>query len=388
MNEIVFEKQYTEPKKSYNIISVCVFAMKKGYKKSDTYINGLKYTVVNFQKYLPEFHLRIYYDKSIENDAKWSKVLKYAEKHKRVQLVKFHHPWFVDSDGYHSGTFGTIVRLFPLFSNNNEPHLKTILIGDVDFNEEMFPYWRNTYKLLKVSKSQVHMFARNCNHLNERVKRIVKLLDLPISPFLNSFWSKIRFPYELLDTFLKCMHDGQNINATIGCKEVDIFLTKTDYSKVKKANKMEVQKFMYGIDEICLLMMVKHIITTRIAFSYHTFPDLLIPFREAYTTNPALVNTPKHKQIIKLIMDKYYDDAKTTYENFTFMYLILNSYVNYLQPQKINTQMMAYFAKNIKTVYASLLDSKYKQLHLCKELLQCVTKNSFSNMTLVVPNLV
>lgn len=382
MNNIVFDKQYKEPSTSYNIVSVCAFVMKKGYKNNDIYSNGLKYTINNFSRFLPDFFLRIYYDSSVEQDGNFMSVLKDAKKNKKVQLVKFHHPWFVDENGYHLGTFGTIVRLFPLFTND-EPNLNTIFITDIDYNEGMLPFWHKTYMFFRNSKSQVHMFARECNHLNERVRNIVKYLDINISPFLNFFWSKVRFPSNILDTFLKCLHDGKNINVNKGCQEIDIF-SKTDFSKVKKANKMDKQKVMYGIDEVCLLMIVKYVVDTKTPYSYHIFPDLLIPFRDAYAVEHQLVKTQEHKEIITKMMGMYYNYKQTPQQNFNTMYLLLNTYDSYFLPlTKDRLKMFMYLTNNVRKVYKTILYKDCKKYKLNEDTVKCVYNSTLTGLKVV-----
>jgi hypothetical protein len=382
MNKIVFEKQYKEPQTPYNIVSVCVFVMKKGYKTNDIYSDGLRYTIQNIKKFLPDFFLRVYYDSSIEQDDKFVKIINDAKKNSQVQLVKFHHPWFIGDNGYHLGTFGTIVRLFPLFSND-EPNLKTIFITDIDYNEGMLPFWRTTYNVFKNSKSQVHMFARECNHLNERVKNIVQHLDLNISPFLNFFWSKIRYPSKMLDTFLKCLHNGRNAPMKKDCQEIEIF-SKTDFSKVKKANKMDKQTMMYGIDEVCLLMIVKYIINNKIPYSYHTFPDLLIPFRDAYAVDRKLVNTQEHKDIIMKMMRSYYNPKQTPQQNFNVMYLLLNTYDSYFFPltgKKL--KMFVSLTNQVKNVYKTVLIKDFEKYKLDKDTVKCVYDSTLTGLKVI-----
>lgn len=388
MDSIVFRKEYIEPKTPYNIMSVCVFQMKKSYKNSYAYISGLKSTIDNLSRVLPGFYLRVYYDNSIAKSPKWMKVIEYARKKTKVQLVKFEHPWFMDSDGYHFGTFGTIVRLFPVFSND-EPNLRTILVGDVDYNENMFPYWKTTYKVFNESKSQVHMYERRCSHLSERVKKVVQLLNVPFSPYLNSLFTKIRFPKTMLDTFLKCMHDGKNVNATLGCKEIDVFINKTDHSKVRQINKMEAQKFMYGIDEICLLMMLKYVIDSKIIYSYHAFPDISLPFR--YTDDVNTINTSEHEYLLKRIMLKHYNTDLSPAENYKKLNDILHiQYNTYFNPKapKGDTKLMAYFSRNAIALFKELSEKDYAKYKLRQDIVKCVSSNNLSmnGMTLIVVN--
>jgi len=133
--------------------------------------------------------------------------------------VKFRHPWLVENDGHRPETFGTIVRMWTLFCHV-EPKVKNVLVADIDKNQEMFPYWMKTRRWFYNSTSMVHIMAVDCNHLSKTIKRIADHLRLPISPFLNSLWSKTRFPKVILDTFLKCLHTGAKIE---GCEEVRIF---------------------------------------------------------------------------------------------------------------------------------------------------------------------
>ncbi len=356
--------------------------MKKSYKSSYTYISGLKYTLEHLSKNLPGFFLRIYYDNSIENNKQWKSVLGKLKLHKKVQLVKFHHEWFIDSDGYHLGTFGTIVRLMPLFEI--EKNLKIVLIGDVDYNEYMLPYWNKTYKQFRNSPSQVHMFERNCNHLSERVKHIVSLYKLPFSPFLNSFWSKVTFPREMLDNFLTCIYNVEMQFSDIRCEDIKLFANTTDYSKVKKATKMEKQQFMYGIDEICLLRMLRYVIDKKVPYSYHSFPDLLLPFKEIYTVDVELVNTSKHTELMKSLMGKYYAEDKPPLANFNTLYTLLNNFSTYLAPIKKEEDKIAYLTQRIKVTYNQLLSKDlYKQYNLDLDSLRCVAGNKNSSLQLV-----
>jgi hypothetical protein len=385
MEFLQLTKHYTEPTIPYNILSVCIFQMKKSYKSSYTYISGLKYTLDHLSKNLPGFFLRVYYDHSIEKNKQWMSVLNKLKLHKKVQLVKFHHKWFIDSDGYHLGTFGTIVRLVPLFEK--EQNLKMVLIGDVDYNEYMLPYWNKTYKSFRNSQSQVHMFERNCNHLSERVKKIVSLYKLPFSPFLNSFWSKVTFPKDMLDNFLTCIYNVEIQHNDVRCEDIKLFTNNTDYSKVKKAIKMEQQQFMYGIDEICLLRLLKYVIDKKVQYSYHSFPDLLLPFKEIYTIDSELVNTTKHTQLIKDIMGKYYNKDLLPLKNFNTLYTVLNNFSTYLAPLKKEEDMIAYLTHRIKSVYTQLLQKDiYKQYNLDFDSLRCVSGNNLSSLELTIKN--
>lgn len=60
-----FKKYYKEPTEPYDIMSVSVFRMKRSYKSTKLYYDGLKSIVDEIQDLFPNFYLRIYFDRSI-----------------------------------------------------------------------------------------------------------------------------------------------------------------------------------------------------------------------------------------------------------------------------------------------------------------------------------
>lgn len=385
MDDVLFDRQFDAPTKPYDVLSVSFFRMKKSYSAPGLYAQGLVYTVDNFAKFLPGYRLRVHYDGSVEKNATFARALEHAKTNALVQLVKFRHPWFVENDGHHPGTFGTIVRLWPLFCND-EPNVRNVLVADIDRNQEMFPYWMRTRRWFEHSASMVHMLALDCNHLSERVKRIADHLRLPISPFLNSFWSKTRFPKVILDTFLKCLHTGAKIGiGRRGCEEVRIFLTATDHSKVKKANRMDMQTFMYGIDEICLLICLKYLMKHTVPHSYHLIPDLLRPLVNAYSENRGLDKSRHHNTLVRRMMGREYDERKTSQENVFTMRSLLINYGNFLNdtgPEK--ARRMRYLSKNIIDAYATIIsDGTHDKYKLDRKLLECLTRGRANKMKLV-----
>ena len=68
MENIKLTKFYEEPKQKYKLISVVLFRLETSYKDSNKYYNGLNLLINNFQKYFPNFYLRIYYDTSVINN--------------------------------------------------------------------------------------------------------------------------------------------------------------------------------------------------------------------------------------------------------------------------------------------------------------------------------
>jgi hypothetical protein len=379
MNDLQLKKEYTEPSSKnypYNILSVCIFDMKNPYtSKENKYTIGMKYTLDHFQKYLPRFYLRVYYDHSIVNSSKWTSILKELRSHPRVQLVKYFHPSFIGQDGLHLGTFGTIIRMIPVFVK--DPGVECVLIGDIDNNSEMFRYWKPTYYTFIKSKCAVHFLQRWCTSFCERLKHCTTLYNLPFAPLLNSFWinvSKFTFPMKILDEFMTCIkhsHESDNLNKK-SCEDVNAFVHDTDHNKTIKKVQIDSGPFLYGIDEICLLRMLSYVIKSRRAYSYHSFPDLLIPFKEIYRINVNLVNTPEHIELIANMMGRYYNNKDNNWRN---LYALINQYTIYLYKSSDPNKMkqMVYISNNIKRVYKQIVkEGKAEFYGLDANLLECV----------------
>jgi len=115
-----------------NIVSACFFKMRKGgYKNFNRYLNGIKilYDVIN--EILPNFSLRLFIDMSIYNDTSIMNIL---YKLKKIEIVLFCCKLYEREDIYHLGTFGTMLRAFPLFDFPNNDANRVIIV-DIDVSE-------------------------------------------------------------------------------------------------------------------------------------------------------------------------------------------------------------------------------------------------------------
>ena len=111
-----------------NIISSCFFKMRKGYKDMLIYIEGIKLLNNLIIKNLKDFTFRLFIDMSIYNDIEIMTMLNSLE---NIELVVYCCDRFVKNDIYHLGTFGTLVRFFPLFNFDNND-AKIVIISDID----------------------------------------------------------------------------------------------------------------------------------------------------------------------------------------------------------------------------------------------------------------
>ena len=116
-----------------NIVSACFFKMRKGgYKNFNRYLNGINilYDVIN--ETLPNFSLRLFIDMSIYNDKTIMNIL---YKLKKIEIVLFCCKLYERENIYHLGTFGTMLRAFPLFDFPNNDSNRVIIV-DIDVTED------------------------------------------------------------------------------------------------------------------------------------------------------------------------------------------------------------------------------------------------------------
>lgn len=219
-----------------NIISSCFFKMKNGYKNFSEYVKGI--TILNdiITKKLKEFTLRLFIDMSIYNDKK---IMNMLNKIENIELVVYCCNRFVKNDIYHLGTFGTLVRFFPLFNFDNNDS-KMVIITDIDLHIEDFHNMHMYYHYISLKKNY------SDNEIN-------KLYIYGFGIFDNIYNNKYILPYIQAANII-------GINKIPG-HIIENFLIKMDVSKItyttrKISNKEKSSKcdeyICFGIDEYFL----------------------------------------------------------------------------------------------------------------------------------------
>jgi hypothetical protein len=115
--------------KKQNIISCSFFKISKPYKKLSVYVDGIKAVIKYVEDNFTDVKIRLFVDKTIMDDENIKKILLSNE---IVQVVEYGCYRYLEADKYHhKGTFGTIVRLFPMFDfeNNDANH---VMVWDID----------------------------------------------------------------------------------------------------------------------------------------------------------------------------------------------------------------------------------------------------------------
>jgi hypothetical protein len=118
-----------------HIFSASFFKLNDMYRDITEYINGLL-KLINYldkliTKHNQNIHFFLYYDNSIEHDAKFIEIKQYLLSKSFVKLIKYFCSEFMLGD-MHKGVFGTLVRMFPLFDKKYEKNIKSVI--DIDFN--------------------------------------------------------------------------------------------------------------------------------------------------------------------------------------------------------------------------------------------------------------
>ena len=97
---------YHPNQRKQNIVSTCLFRMRKGsYKNFNRYVNGIFHLSNSLQD---SFKLRLFIDYSIYNDVN---LFNRIANIRNIQIVLYKCKYFSISK-YHLGVFGTIMRLF------------------------------------------------------------------------------------------------------------------------------------------------------------------------------------------------------------------------------------------------------------------------------------
>jgi len=112
------------------LLSTSFFYLEKSYKSSQRYIDGIL-KIIEFVEQNKYYVLRIYYDKSIFKNQKYTELFDKIKTNNLVELCEYSCSQFVQSkqNPFHIGTFGTLLRFLPLFEKS---HWEVIYILDID----------------------------------------------------------------------------------------------------------------------------------------------------------------------------------------------------------------------------------------------------------------
>ena len=236
----LFEIDYS---KKINIVSTVFFKMKdSGYKPFSRYLMGVQYLANVIKKTLPNFSLRLFIDDTIYSDAN---IMDRLNKIKGIQLVHYSCPNFI-VNGFHRGTFGTLVRFFPMFDfKNNDANY--VIITDIDWHndanvENKFRVIK-TYDLLKKNKklNNLHLFIdASVSHMGKQFNYLKKLKTIAPMLVAGQILSTAKVNHSILEDYLLEVDKTNKIYSNYSQNINYLF---------KKSKNM---KFVFGVDEYFL----------------------------------------------------------------------------------------------------------------------------------------
>ena len=280
-NNINIIKHKEIKRKCEFLVCTCAFRMETGYKNQDLYIDGLERKIEGLKKIFKKYNLifRLYYDNSItrldypkkefnEGNKKWLLALDRLAKLDFVELYEYDYkPARIGP--YHKGTFGTIVRFLPIFTDytkTNPRQWKNYVCCDLDtdVSEENLKYFKSTKNKLVFSTFPCYFMVPHCQ---------VKLKDRNITQIINANNMCVKFtlPSNVLYDFLNDLkHKGSNY------KEYDKIKDKFRIYYTFKIDKIinKIFPFSYGIDEFFInKVILDYCYKNKINFNYNYYRD-------------------------------------------------------------------------------------------------------------------
>lgn len=236
-----FENIFNQlPNKKINVISTCLFKLKISYKNFNAYLYRAKNVKLLAQKL--KFYLLVFIDDSIYNNKDIYKKLIRNIGGKYTIFLKYDCNAFKDDEGLHRGTFGTLIRFFPMFDfpGNN---FGTVLVIDIDYVKPKLykddNYYCTMYDLLK--ENNLDFIGRSHANL-----------------MLDDKWINIKPPYmneDKVSIIANCLFSTKKFDHNLIIDYLNTLLNKK--SKLHKLVKEHTTKnldtvFNYGVDEYFL----------------------------------------------------------------------------------------------------------------------------------------
>jgi hypothetical protein len=245
MSKIEIEIYNPIKNRNKNLLSVSIFKMKGPYRSFDKYLNYLKKLIDTYHVQIKNsnFDMRIYFDYSCKNEIK-----QLIEKYKQIEFYEYNYKPLRIGE-FHNGTFGSIIRLLPIF----------------DKNDTMYEYiWINDIDVLELDFSLLKDFKIN----NQKFNTIIYTFFCYNRPWTNSNYSlsfplitNIKLDMNILLNFLNDLVNNKYKNV------IDkILLYRND--RYKYDNNI---KFPYGMDEYFINNIIYNDLTKNKAYINYNY---------------------------------------------------------------------------------------------------------------------
>lgn len=330
----IFEKQYKEPKEKYVVVSFSIFYIPEyiRHSRDKTYNNSVMRQLqflynltlnINYLNlgFLPKnWYFRIYYDDSLfkfnhKGKYPWKQFISMYKNHKRIQFVKYKCPAFFKDNG-HLNLFGTLLRLHPIFSPEENTSMVIMFDADNVFTKSYLD------ELEKFERSHFDYNAFSSKYETSYYMYDFKDANNDYYLRMGMVASKKKFDTKYWDFILHQLVEYKNKNF----ENMITFLYNL-HQKIRPGKEIKSYKnFEYGMDEIILNYYVDKIFQKSsskiniVRFSpmpLMVFNTLESYLRFYYKTNEALINN-----ITNLIMSKISKNFKK--DNFDKNMNIIN----------------------------------------------------------------
>lgn len=331
-----------------NIISTVFFKMPdSGYKPFTKYLNGISFLASVSKKKLPDFAIRLFIDNSIYKD---NRIMNYLNKIPNLELVHFDCPNYKVND-FHRGTFGTLIRFFPMFNfpNNDAIH---VLVTDIDWDDENDVEERFKIKVYEILKQHndlenLHVFIDgSLNH---------KGFQYTYLPYLNTIVPKIiayfiincvKINHKIIVNFIEQVNKTNTIYSD--------YFNNLNFLEKKSKNR----RFVYGIDEYFLNnVMVPFLDKNKLEFGakikYTITNEFFYMIYEGTKEYRKFVQKNKSTKKQKELLKKMFDFVLDGIDNYKFKNLkhAFDLMDKYTYEEHIKNKL----TNNQKTIFTRLL---------------------------------
>ena len=343
MKEIELEKfnKIEIKNRQKNLMSFVIFKMIGPYRSFDKYINYLINLINKFYNIAKNenFDMRVYFDNSCQNEIK-----PLIEKYKQIEFYKFNYQPLRIGE-FHNGTFGSIIRLLPIFDKEDSSY-DYIWIDDIDIYNLDF----NLMKIIKEKhlKTLIHsMFCYNRPWIKSNY-----VINFPLI-------TNIKLDINILNNYL---------NNIVNNKYKDIIKEIIKYRSDKFKYDYDI-KFPYGMDEYFTNSIIYNDLTIN-QYNYKEY-DISRMLKKIYLSN--LIKDKRENDIFNEILKLYDLLWKTT--NKKIRNEIINTYIKLFNKIDKNNLIKYFDLINsssclneyndyLKTINLNTIDDFHKIIHI------------------------
>jgi len=219
------------------LLSCSLFKMIEGYKNFEIeYIEPLLKWIYKIPK---NSFVRMYVDASILDENGFKKILDMNIPHLEVILYQFNS--FLKEDGvHHDGTFGSMVRMLPLYKQFRPKNIKYVWITDIDMPVKVFNY--KYIDKMEKKKIPITFYSKGCYNKPWSDTKIK--YPIGIGRFITS--TKVNYEFKDFENYLLDIINGKYKNIYEKIKEY--YVSRNSQNQIKTFE--HIKYFPYGFDEL------------------------------------------------------------------------------------------------------------------------------------------